>query len=100
MAKIKYGVFITGLQLDTTYKLEDSVIWLYIPYHPRQINEGFLGFTVTDTIMISNPGLKSVCLVSFLPRISRSIPLSGEPYFLCKWNIFLKIYFHSKTGEL
>ena len=39
MTEIKYGVFITGLQLDTAYKLEDSVIWLYIPHHPRQINE-------------------------------------------------------------
>ena len=63
MTEINYGVFITGLQLDTAYKLEDSVIWLYIPHHPRQINEGSLGFTVTDTIIISNSGLKSVYLV-------------------------------------
>lgn len=47
MAKIKYGVFITGLQLDTAYKLEDSVTWLYIPYHTSQTSEGSLGFTVT-----------------------------------------------------
>ena len=63
MAKIKYGVFITGLQPDTAYKLEDSMIWLYIPYHPSQINEGSLGFTVTDTVIISKSGLKSIYLL-------------------------------------
>ena len=63
MAKIKYGVFITGLQLDTAYKLEESVIWLYIPYHPSQTSEGSLGFTVTDAIIISNSGLKGIYLL-------------------------------------
>lgn len=53
MAKIKWGVFVTGLQLDTGYKLEEFVNWLCVLYHTRQINDDPLGFTVTDIIIIS-----------------------------------------------